>query len=119
MTGSNKKKAAAQAAPRTKGQKQPGDLSEGLARAPSARTWPTETDSALRAMLRRLKNPKLTQTDLLDYMVGSGCPIFADELAMLWGYALVDELTPARQKQLPKSMKPAAPPKKAAAPKGS
>lgn len=42
-----------------------------------AKTWPTETNSALRAMLRRLKNPKVTETDLLDYMVGSGCSVFA------------------------------------------
>ena len=59
----------------------------------------------------------MTETDLLDYMVGSGCPVFADELAKLWGYDLVDELTPARQEQLPKSMKPPAPKKKAAASK--
>lgn len=84
-----------------------------------AKTWPTETDGALRAMLRRLKNPKVTETDLLDYMVGSGCPVFAGELAKLWGYDLVDELTLARQEQLPKSMKPPAPTKKAAAPKAA
>ena len=82
-----------------------------------ARTWPSETGSALQAMLQRLKRPKVTETDLLDYMVGSGCPVFADELAKLWGYDLVDELTPARQEQLPKSMKPPAPKKKAAASK--
>lgn len=82
-----------------------------------AKTWPIETDSALRAMLRRLKNPQLTETDLLDYMVGSSCPVFAGELAKLWGYDLVDELPPARQAQLPKPMRPPAPPKKAAAQK--
>ena len=36
MTGSNKKKAAAEAAPGTNGEKRPGDLSNALARAPSA-----------------------------------------------------------------------------------
>lgn len=82
-----------------------------------AKTWPTETDRALRAMLRRLKNPKLIQTDLLDYLVGSGCPVFADELAKLWGYALVDELTPARKEQLPKSMRRPALTKKGPTPK--
>jgi hypothetical protein len=82
-----------------------------------AKTWPTETDSALRSMLRRLKNPKVTETDLLDYMVGSSCSDFAGELAKLWGYELVEELTPARQQQLPKSVSPPVPTKKAAAPK--
>lgn len=77
-----------------------------------AKTWPTETDKALRAMLSRLKNPSVNETDLLDYMVGSGCPVFADALAELWGYSLVDELAPARQEQLPKSMKRPAPTKK-------
>jgi len=77
-----------------------------------AKTWPTETDVALQAMLRRLKNPSVNETSLLDYMVGSGCSLFADALAEMWGYSLVDELTPARQEQLPKSMKRLAPTKK-------
>ncbi len=72
------------------------------------KTWAAEVNGAMQSLLRRLKDPKLSETDLLDYMVGAGCTGFADELAKFWGYDLVEELTPARQEQLPKSMKPAA-----------
>jgi len=83
--------------------------------AQMTRTWPDEVNGAMQKMLRRLKDPKLSETDLLDYMVGAGCPVFAEELAKLWGFDLVDELSPARLEQLPKSKRPAA--AKKAAPK--
>ena len=83
------------------------------------KTWPPEVDRALTLMLNRFKDPKISETVLLDNMVGSGCSNFADELAKLWGYDLVDELSAARQEQLPKSMKPAPPAKKTAAAKAA
>ncbi len=67
---------------------------------------PKAVVSTIDKMLMRFRNPPTSQVNFLNVLVGSGCHLFAAELARHWGYEMQTSLTPARQQQLPKALRP-------------